>query len=74
MRTRTERAQDRAAFLTPPYEEPAVMLAHAIAELCLTIDDASERIALDIARQIAESSDDVGRHLKQTTLVTDSPS
>lgn len=45
MRTRAQRIQDRASFLTKPYEEPAVMLTHAISELCYTIDDASAQIA-----------------------------
>ena len=44
MRTRAQRIQDRASFLTKPYEEPAVMLAHAISELCYSIDDVGERI------------------------------
>ena len=45
MRTRAQRIQDRASFLTKPYEEPAVMLTHAISELCYSIDDVGERIA-----------------------------
>jgi hypothetical protein len=63
MRTPNQRAQDRAAFLTPPYEEPAVMLAHAIAELCRTLDEASE--------EITEAQDDTRRAIDQlkVTLV-----
>lgn len=52
MRNRTDRDRDRASFLTPPFEEPPVMLAHAIRELCFTIDDAAELIvsALEVTR------------------------
>jgi hypothetical protein len=71
MRSRSERIQDRASFLTPPYEEPAVLLAHAIVELCHTVDDASERIAEaqgETRRAIDQLSDDLGKHLKQSAL------
>jgi hypothetical protein len=61
MRSRSDRIQDRASFLTPPFEEPAVMLAHAILELCHTVDDASERLtdAIDELRK------DIGTQLYQ---------
>jgi hypothetical protein len=50
MRNRTDRERDRAAFLTPPYEtEPNVLLAHAIRELCYTIEDAAELIATSLS-------------------------
>lgn len=48
MRTRSERVRDRASMLTPPYEEPAVMIAHAIIELCWTVDDAAERLRAEL--------------------------
>lgn len=45
MRSHMHRDRDRASFVTPPYDEPAVMLAYAILELCHTIDDAAGVVA-----------------------------
>ena len=68
MRTRAQRIQDRASFLTKPYEEPAVMLAHAISELCYSIDDMGERIAEahdETRKAIDQLSAAIGKQLKE---------
>jgi hypothetical protein len=49
-----------------------VTVVEAILELCRTLDEASTRIAAahnETARAIDLMSDDVGRQLKQSTLV-----
>jgi hypothetical protein len=71
MRTRTERMDERRDVMAGANDQD-VALCHALMELCRTIDDASERIAEahdETRKAIDQMSDDVGRHLKQTTLV-----
>lgn len=71
MRTRTERQEARREIMHGVNDNDTT-LVEAIMELCRTIDDASERLAdaHDETRKAIDAlSDDVGKQLKQTTLV-----
>ena len=60
MRNRNDRIRDRASFLTPPYEEPAVMIAQAIAELCRTVTEAVDELRDDIEQLAKQSREQAG--------------
>jgi hypothetical protein len=60
MRNRNDRIRDRASFLTPPYEEPAVMIAQAIAELCRTVTEAVDELRDDIEQLERQSRERAG--------------
>ena len=66
MRTRAQRIEDRASILTGLNEEPAVMLAQAVSELCYSIDDVGERIDEaheETRKAIDQLSADIDKHL-----------
>jgi hypothetical protein len=71
MRTRTERTEDRRDVMAGVNDHD-VTLCQVLLELCSTIDDASERIAAahdETRKSLDQLADDLGRHLKQTTVV-----
>jgi hypothetical protein len=71
MRSRTERMEARHDVMEGVGDHD-VTLVQALMEVCRTIDDAAERIAEaheETRKSIDQMSDDMGRHMKQTTLV-----
>ena len=71
MRTPSQRQEARRDIMTAVNDHD-VTLCEALMELATTIDEASQRIAdahRETARAIDLMSDDVGRQLKQSTLV-----
>jgi|HubBroStandDraft_6_1064221.scaffolds.fasta_scaffold498310_3 hypothetical protein len=71
MRTPSQRADARREIMAGVNDHDTT-LCEALMELATTIDEASQRIAdahRETARAIDAMTDDVGKQLKQTTLV-----
>jgi hypothetical protein len=71
MRTRTERSEARRDVMNG-VDDRDVTLCQAIMELCRTLDDVAERLAEsndETRKSLDQLADDLGRHLRQTTVV-----
>jgi hypothetical protein len=71
MRTRTERSEARRDVMNG-VDDRDVTLCQAMMELCRTLDDVAERLAEsndETRKALDQLADDLGRHLRQTTVV-----